>query len=127
MLKELTSETFEPIDFADLITDTPCVVVKFSASWCKPCQSKELKQNYAVLKNKFSDQEKTIKFLELDINEFEELIENKEYYDITVETIPYFKISYNGVWVKDYKGISCIPEIDILLNKVIEKQTVEKE
>lgn len=127
MLEEITNETFEPLDFADLVTNTPCVVVKFTGSFCGPCKSKEFKQNYAILKNKFSDQENTIKFLELDIDEFEELIENKEYYDINVESVPYFKVSYNGAWIKDYKGTSCIQDIENLLNKVLEKQSQKEE
>lgn len=122
MLEEITNETFEPLDFADLVTNNPCVVVKFTGTFCRPCKSKSFLDNYQILKSKFSEHNKTIKFLELDIDEFEELIQSKEYYDISVDSVPYFKISYNGAWVKDYKGTSCIQEIDDLLKKVIEKQ-----
>ncbi len=121
-MDELTPDTFEALDFAELISKTPCVVIKFYASWCGPCKSKEFRENYEKLKNKYSDEDKTIKFLELDIEEFEELINSKEYYNIDVKSIPYFKISYNGVWIKEFTGTSNIPDIDNILAKVVERQ-----
>lgn len=127
MLEEITNETFEPLDFASLVTNTPCVVVKFSATFCKPCKSKPFLDNYNILKSKFLEHNDTIKFLELDIDEFEELIQSKEYYDIDVKSVPYFKISYNGAWIKNYKGTNCIQEIDELLRKVIDKQIQKEE
>ena len=118
-MNEITPETFEPLDLANLISSTTCVVLKFSASWCGPCKSKPFKDNYNILKQKFSS--KIIKFIELDVDEFSELIESKEYYDIEIKSIPYFKIAYNGVWAKDFSGTSCIEEIDGILNKITQK------
>ena len=118
---EITKETFEPLDLVNLITNTLCLVVKFSANWCGPCKSKQFKESYNNLKEKYSDQSNIIKFIELDIDEFEELIASKEYYDLQVESIPYLKITYNGAWAKDFKGTSCIDEIDGILNKITQK------
>ncbi len=62
-----------------------------------------------------------IKFVELDIDEFEELIESKEYYDIEVKSVPYFKLSYNGAWAKDFNGGGCIGDIDTTLYQIVNK------
>ena len=124
---ELTSDNFEPLDFANLITQTPCLLVKFSASWCGPCKSKEFKENYNRLKAKYANQKDIIKFIELDIDEFEELVQNKEYYDIDVESIPFFKLAYKGSWAKNYKGTACIGDIDNALHQIVKKYHNDKE
>jgi thiol-disulfide isomerase/thioredoxin len=124
---ELTSHTFEPLDLVSLVTNTPCVVIKFHAVWCGPCKSEEFKENYNNLKNKYKMHPNVVKFIELDIDEFEELINNKEYYDIEVKTIPHFKLTYNGVWAKNFNGQTCIGDIDLTLNKVIDKYYKDKQ
>lgn len=111
-MNNITSDNFEPLDFAKLINNTQCVLVLFKASWCGPCKSKDFKQNYEILKKNFEGYSKVITFLELDIDEFQELIEDKEYYDINVESVPYFVLFHKGKLIKDYKGTSCIQDID---------------
>lgn len=108
----ITSDNFEALDLYELINKSQILLIKFSASWCKPCQSNEFKQNYKILKKNFEGYSKIIKFLELDIDEFQELIEDKEYYNINIETVPYFTLFYNKKLIKDYKGTSCIQDID---------------
>ena len=124
---EITPDTFEPLDLVNLISNTLCVVIKCSSTWCKPCQGKEFKENYRLLKEKYANASNIIKFIELDIEEFEDLINDKEYYDINVKTIPYFKLSYKGSWGKDFSGTSCIPEIDEALVKIANKYYSEQE
>jgi thiol-disulfide isomerase/thioredoxin len=124
---EITPDTFEPLDLVNIVNEKLCVVIRLSASWCGPCKSKEFKENYNSLKEKFSKSSNIIKFIELDIEEFEDLINDKEYYDINVKTIPYFKLSYKGSWGKDFSGTSCIPEIDEALVKIANKYYSEQE
>ena len=123
----MNPDNFEPLDYANLITDTLCTVSKFTASWCGPCKSKEFNDNYKILKEKFSFDEKIIKFLEFDIDAFEELINDKEYYDIQINQVPTFKITYKGEWIKTFKGASCIQEVNDLLEQIFKKMQSEKD
>lgn len=111
-MNNITSDNFEALDLHNLISKSPLLLIKLSASWCGPCKSKDFKQNYEILKKNFEGYSKVITFLELDIDEFQELIEDKEYYDINVESVPYFVLFHKGKLIKDYKGTSCIQDID---------------
>jgi thiol-disulfide isomerase/thioredoxin len=120
-MNEITPYTFKSLDLANLISNTSCVVIKFEGSWCAPCKSKIFKENYNKLKSKYASQSNIIKFIELDIDEYEDLIQSKEYYDIEVTNIPFFKLTYNGNWAKDFSGCACIGDIDTVLYNITKK------
>lgn len=90
---------------AKLIKENTCVIIKISASWCGPCKNKEFLNNYHGLKDKFSSYN-NIKFVELDIDENSDMIEDKSYYNIEINSVPTFMIAKNGNFTRKYEGTS---------------------
>lgn len=90
-------------DLASIIKKTPIVVIKFSASWCGPCKNKKFLESYHELKSNYSMNNK-VKFIELDVDDDVDIIDDKKYYDITIDSIPTFLISKNGCFIRKYEG-----------------------
>lgn len=111
-------EITKPKDLAKLIKNTKCVIIKFSAKWCGPCQNKEFKLNYEKLKL-FYKQYDYINFIELDLDDDDEIISNTNYYDFKVKSIPHFKICYEGSIVDEFTGSSNLEDINNFLKVVV--------
>ena len=96
---------------AKLIKENKLVVIKISASWCGPCKNKEFLNNYTKLKSNYSTQT-NVKFVELDIDNDSEIIEDKKYFDITIGSVPTFFISNNGSFIKKFEGSTYLQTIN---------------
>lgn len=105
-----------PRDLARLIKKTKLVVVKFSASWCGPCKSKSFLDSFKALKLKYKDIP-DVEFVNLDVDKNSDIIEDKEYYSITIDSVPTIMITRNGDFTKKYEGTGCINKIDEYLFK----------
>ena len=92
----------------DAIVENEIIVLKFSASWCKPCQNKKFKNNFIELKKR----QKNVRFIEFDIDKDESIINDKNYYDISVNSVPYFLLGYNKNFIKEYSGTNSLEEIE---------------
>ena len=66
-----------------------------------------------------------IKFIELDVDEDSDLINDKTYYDINIESVPYFKLAYKTEWRKGFSGGNSIKDIDKVLRNVISLETAK--
>ncbi len=106
-----TNTTKSAENLAKIIKSNLCVVIKISASWCGPCKNKQFLELYQKLKDNFGSVEQ-IKFIELDIDSDSELLENKKYFDIQVESVPTFLIAKNGYFTKKYEGSTHLESIN---------------
>jgi thiol-disulfide isomerase/thioredoxin len=98
-------------DLALAIKKHVIVVIKISASWCSPCKNKKFLESYQKLKFTYS-KVPDIKFIELDIDDDVDIIENKKYYDIDVNSVPTFLITKNGSFTKKYIGGGYLDDIN---------------
>lgn len=98
------------------ILENDCVVVKISAKWCGPCKDATFLENYHKLK----DTVKLLncKFIELDLNDNSNLINDTEFYDFDVEAVPTLLVFKHKLFSK-YTGTACLNNIynDIISNK----------
>lgn len=115
-----------PKDMAKLIKKTKCVIVKFSANWCGPCQNYQFKHNYEDLKENCEKYSDFIKFVELDVDEDNEIVNSTKYYDFKIKSIPHIKFCFDGDIIKEYNGINCLDDILKNINKVIELVLTER-
>jgi thioredoxin-like negative regulator of GroEL len=106
-----------PIELAKLIKSSKCVLIKFGASWCGPCQSPEFKNNFELLKKEFA-RYKEIKIIVLDVDDDSEVVNSTEYYNFNIKSIPHFKFCFEGNIIKEYDGIHCLNDILSNLTKV---------
>lgn len=106
-----------PKDLARTIKNYKCVVLKFSAGWCGPCQNKAFKNSYENLKLKYKSNSE-IKFIEFDVDDDDEIINDKKYYNLEVNSIPYFLISTNGNFTSSFEGSGYLDQIDQILSKL---------
>lgn len=91
MLKELNKEDYKydldgkklTSDFNNLISNTPNLLIKFSATWCGPC--KAMKKMIERLEPQFKD----ITFLEVDVDSFDSLA--SKYQVSSIPTFMFFK------------------------------------
>ncbi len=114
----------EPIDLAKIIKNTKCVVLKFSASWCGPCQNREFKKRYYNIKDEFSEYS-DIKFIEFDVDDDAGIVNDTEYYDFGISSIPHFKICYDGNIVKDFTGGGHLDDIKEIVQAVVKKHNYQ--
>ena len=87
------------------------VVIKISASWCGPCKNKKFLESYCELKSIHSTNP-NIKFIEFDIDDDIDIIDNKKYYDININSVPTFLITKNGSFTKKYSGCGYLNDIN---------------
>ena len=66
-------------ELTKFIKGNKCTVIKFSAKWCGPCKSEKFLGAYHELKDKYASH-KNIKFIEMDIDLDEQIINDKTYY-----------------------------------------------
>lgn len=99
-----------PKDLAILIKKNLLVIIKISASWCEPCKNKKFLESYYNLKLNFS-KDTRVKFVELDIDDNSEIIGDKKYYDVEIDSVPTFLIAKNGSFIKKYIGGGHLNEI----------------
>jgi thiol-disulfide isomerase/thioredoxin len=109
--KNLNDKIDSPKKLARLIKDNTCVVIKLSASWCGPCKNKSFLESYHKLKDNYSGTT-MVKFIELDIDNDLDIIEDKNYYDIEVKVVPTFFISKNGNFTKKFEGLEHLQTIN---------------
>lgn len=105
-------------ELAKLIKKNLCVIMKISASWCGPCKNQNFLNNYDKLKNNFVSIN-GIKFIELDIDLDTDIIEDKNYYDIEINSVPTFIISKDGNFTRKYEGIEYLQQINEYLYNVV--------
>ncbi len=120
----MSSQFDTPKDLAKCIKNTKCVVLKFSATWCGPCQNKEFKKRYHNVKDSFKGYS-DIKFIEFDVDEDSELVNDTQYYDFSVSSIPHFKICYDGNIVKDFTGGGHLDDINEIVSAVVKKHDLK--
>jgi thiol-disulfide isomerase/thioredoxin len=103
---------------AKIIKSYTIVVIKISASWCGPCKNKQFLELYHTLKDNYK-QQGNVKFVELDIDEDSNILEDKNYFDISVNSVPTFLISANGNFTRKYSGSNHIESINkYILEKI---------
>lgn len=105
-------------ELATIIKKTSIVIIKISASWCSPCQNKKFLESYYKLKSSYS-QNINVKFIELDIEDDVDIIEDTKYYNIDVKAVPTFLISKNGSFIRKFEGGGYLNEIDEFIYNVI--------
>ena len=88
---------------ARLIKDNTCIIIKISAKWCGPCKNKDFLKSYHELKDNYSTIT-NIKFIELDIDDDSDIIDDKNYYNIEVLKVPTFFVSKNGNFTRKFEG-----------------------
>lgn len=103
---------------AKIIKSYTIVVIKISASWCGPCKNKKFLELYHTLKDNYKQHE-NVKFVELDIDEDSNILEDKNYFDISVNSVPTFLISANGNFTRKYSGSNHIESMNkYILEKI---------
>lgn len=100
-----------PKDLFLIIKKTPIVIIKVSASWCGPCKNKIFLESYNKLKSSYS-QISEIKFIELDVDDDANILNDTKYYNIDITSIPTFLISKNSVFTRKYIGCVYLNEIN---------------
>lgn len=93
-----------PIELFDLLKSTKCIVLKFSASWCGPCKNESFLEKYYRLKKEFENNEDVL-FLEFDVDEHENLVNEKDIYNFDIKAVPTIKIFNFDKQMNVYKGI----------------------
>lgn len=96
---------------ARLIKSNKLVLIKISASWCGPCKNKQFLESYHGLKENYVKFD-NIKFVELDVDEHSHILDDKNYFDISVDSVPTFLISVNGNFTRKYSGSNHIESIN---------------
>lgn len=106
--KKSSNKVSSGLELKNIIKDNICVVIKMSASWCGPCKNENFLNNYNKLKNNYVDESK-VKFVELDIDNDSNIIEECE---IDVSCVPTFFITKNGNFTKKFEGTEHLQTIN---------------
>ena len=64
--------------------------------------------------------------LKLDVDENSDIVNDTEFYDFGISSIPHFKICYEGNIVKDFTGGGHLDDIKEIVNSVIKKDNLQK-
>ena len=108
-------------DLAMAIKKNLLVIIKISATWCGPCKNKKFLESYHNLKSSFLNNP-NIKFVELDVDDDCEIIGNKKYYDLEIDSVPTFLIAKDGSFIKKYVGGGFLKDINEYLLEVVSSQ-----
>lgn len=102
-------------NFLNLLNSHKCTVVKISASWCGPCKNKQFLESYCNLK-KQHENNNDVSFIELDVDKNEDIISQRNLYNLKVTCVPTIKIFNNTNEINTYTGINCLENVsnDIL-------------
>lgn len=111
-IKTITSSK----DLALLIKQNYIVVIKISASWCGICKNKKFLNDYHQIKSNYENI-KGVKFVELDIDEDSNIIEDTKYYKIDIDSVPSFLISRKGSFIRKYVGGGYLEQINEYINE----------
>ena len=103
-------------ELAELIKKNQLVIIKFSARWCGPCKDKLFLESYSKLKNRYQNDK--IKFIELDVDLDSKIINDQTYYEINIDSIPFFMVCHKGNFINEFKGGGCLSSIEEIINKV---------
>lgn len=107
-----------PRDLAQIIKKTPIVIIKISASWCGPCKNKKFLESYHDIKASYLNTN-AVRFVEFDIDNDADILEDKDYYDIEIDSVPTFLIGYNGSFTRKFVGGGYLNEInEYIINKI---------
>jgi thioredoxin-like negative regulator of GroEL len=106
----MTTSITSTVELLQLLEKYQCIVIKFSASWCKPCKNKNFLEAYYKLKNEFNSYHNVL-FLELDIDEHETIIEQ-----FKISAVPTIKVFSFRKQFSEYTGIDELNKVktDIL-------------
>jgi len=104
---------------AKTIKENTCVVIKISASWCGPCKNKQFLELYRELKENYSSFN-DIKFVDLDVDANSDVLEDKNYFDISVDSVPTFLISKKGNFTRKYEGSGHLDLINKYLSDTVQ-------
>ena len=83
--------------FEELINDNELVLIDFWAKWCAPCKQ------FATVYERIAEQNPTLKFAKVNIEEEAELAEN-----LQIRSIPHLMIFKQGILI--YSEAGSIPE-----------------
>jgi thiol:disulfide interchange protein len=107
-----------PSQMSELMKNTKCLVLKFSAKWCGPCKNKNFLEAYSNLK-KSHESNKNVMFLELDVDLQENLITETELYNFNVSAVPTLLVYSYGNLMNEYTGTNCLNSVDMDINRVV--------
>ena len=107
-----------PQQLLSIMTNTPCLVLKFSASWCGPCKNKKFLEAYRQLKEQYL-LNSNVRFIEFDVDDDEQLINEKEQYDFNISSIPTIKIFHKGKQINEYQGAGNLDKVESDIETII--------
>ena len=111
-------------DLALIIKQNYIVVIKISASWCGPCKNKKFLQEYHKIKSNYQNNS-GVKFVELDVDDDSDIIEDTKYYKIDIDSVPTFLISKKGSFTRKYVGGGYLEQINEYLNEKLKNKQDE--
>jgi thioredoxin-like negative regulator of GroEL len=104
-------------ELLNIMFSTKCLVIKFSAEWCRPCKNKQFLDSYHELKAKYKNNSDVV-FLEFDVDDNQDLV-NDEKLNFNITSIPNLKIYNKGKKVSDYMGTGILKEIGRDIEKIV--------
>ena len=108
-----------PQQLLTIMTDTKCLILKFSASWCGPCKNKVFLEAYHKLKEQYLTNS-NVKFIELDVDNDDQLINETKLYNFNIGSIPTIKIYHDGALLNEYLGTDKIDKVESDIKTIID-------